>query len=443
MAAKRRVAIIGGGPAGTACALRLRQGASGSGPDWEVVIFDRKVFLQFGPPGCNMCAGVINETVLQHLEGLGVAVPAELIQRHLEGHHFETRWGGLSMPKEPGATLCTVYRGLGPKGLGYDERRSFDQFLLQKAVERGAQHVQSLVRAVDFPADGRAPLQVHYGEGETLEAEVVIVACGVNSTLPARLEQAGWGYRAPATIHACQAEIPLGEATVTQYFHEIKVFSLGLPGIRLGAITPKREHVTVTVVGRHVKRADLDRFLQHPQVVRHFPPGWQLPAEHCHCHPHLPVTAARCPVTDRCLVIGDAYISRYLKNGIESAFYTGSLAAEAVLQNRLSRAELWQDYVRPCEQRYGRDNLYGRLLFGLNDLITRSRWLTEARLRVLQQEAEAEEWSAKLETRLLWHLFTGSAPYRDIFYQAVRGSWSWRMAQALLAAARPGAGARR
>lgn len=438
---KRRVAIIGGGPAGTACALRLRQGANGSGSDWEVVIFDRKVFLQFGPPGCNMCAGVINETVLQHLEELGVAVPAELIQRHIEGHYFETCWGGLSMPKEPGATLYTVYRGLGPRSLGYDERRSFDQFLLQQAVERGAKHIQATVRTVQAPADRQAPWRVHYGEGHILEAEVVIVACGVNSALPACLEQAGWGYRAPVTMHACQAEIPLEATTVTRSFREIKVFSLGLPRIWFGAMTPKREHVTVTVVGPHVKRVDLERFLQHPQVFRHFPPGCPMPAAHCSCHPHLPITAARGPVTDRGLVIGDAYISRYLKNGIESALYTGSLAAEAVLQNRLSRAELWHYYVRPCEQRYGWDNHYGRLLFGLHNLVSRSRWLTTARLQMLRQEAEEADWSAKPETQVLWHLFTGSAPYRTIFHQALRSSWSWRMVRALLATSRRRTGA--
>jgi len=390
-----------------------------------------------------MCAGVIADTVMQQLEELGVPVPTELIQRRIEGHHFETRWGGLSLPKEPEATLCTVYRGLGPKGLGYDERRSFDQFLLRSAVERGAQHIRALVHTIHFPQDSRAPLQVHYGEGETLEAEVVIAACGVNSTLPTRLEQAGFGYRAPATIHACQAEIPLDEDAVTRCFRdEIKVFSLGLPGIRFGAITPKREHVTVTVVGPHIRRADLERFLQHPQVIRHFPPGWQIPSEYCHCHPKLPVTAARCPVTDRFLVIGDAYISRYLKNGIESAFYTGSLAAEVVLQNRLSRSELWHYYVRPCERRYRWDNLYGRLLFRLNDLIARSRWLTASRLRILRKEAAAADWETKPETQILWHLFTGSAPYRDIFHRALWFSLQWRMAQALWEEAREWLGVR-
>jgi hypothetical protein len=45
----------------------------------------------------------------------------------------------------------------------------------------------------------------------------------------------------------------------------------------------------------------------------------------------MPVSGARNPVADRLVVIGDANTGRYLKNGVESSFYTAMWAAKAML----------------------------------------------------------------------------------------------------------------
>ncbi|MBI3945492.1 MAG: hypothetical protein HY321_06220 [Armatimonadetes bacterium] len=415
-----RVGIIGGGPAGTVCALSLLRGAARRGQRHEVLLFDGKSFLQIGPRGCNMCAGVIPATLLDRLAEMGVPVPPEVIQRTVTGHYFETLAGGVHVPKDPDAKICTVFRSAGPRGSEPLVDQSFDQLLLGGAQAAGAVHIHSHVTEVALPSGADAPFRLRTTDGGQHEVDVVVGAFGVNSALARRFERLGFGYRRPGTYQACQADLPVDDRFLEERHRgEIRIFSLALPGIRFGALTPKRRHVTVTVIGPRPTRADLERFLNHPRVRHHFPEGWELPLLYCTCHPWLPVTAARSPVADRLLVIGDANISRYLKGGIESAFFTGALAAEMILSGRLSRAELVRGYVRPCHARYRYDNLYGRVLFAANDLISRLPLVARAGLWLVDREQRIPDWRARRHTRLLWHIFTGDAPYRRIAREAL------------------------
>ena len=72
-----RIAIIGGGPAGSFFAHFALKLARQEGLDIAVTIFDGKNFLRQGPPGCNMCAGVISETLLARLEKEEIRLPEE------------------------------------------------------------------------------------------------------------------------------------------------------------------------------------------------------------------------------------------------------------------------------------------------------------------------------------------------------------------------------
>lgn len=76
-----RVAIVGAGPAGTVCPMFVAAYGRRQGRDVEVVLlFDRKVFTEFGPKGCNLCAGVISHTVIRNLAALDVTIPPGVIQ---------------------------------------------------------------------------------------------------------------------------------------------------------------------------------------------------------------------------------------------------------------------------------------------------------------------------------------------------------------------------
>lgn len=407
-----RVAIVGAGPAGTVCAMSLLAYAGRQGSDVEVVLFDPKVFTEFGPKGCNLCAGVISHTLVRHLAALGVTIPPAVIQQEITGYYMESRAGGIHLAKPPGSTIYTVYRGIGPRSLGYDEVRSFDQFLLTCAIQRGARYVNALVSDIRLPGDPTPPVEVVYGDGKRYLADVVVGAFGLHSSLGRRLEDLGFAYRSPKNIQACQAEIPLDEAFIRETFRgQIKIFNLGVPRIRFAALTPKQRHVTVSVIGKRVSRQDLERFLHHPRVRLHLPPGWQVPADYCCCHPRLPVTAARRPFADRLVLIGDADISRYLKDGIGSAFHTGMLAAWTILYAGLGREDFRRHYYRAARRQYAWDNLAGKLLFYYNDVISRIPLLAAAHLRLALQEQRGPLGRPRPFNDLLWYMFTGDSPY--------------------------------
>ncbi len=422
LASGARIAILGGGPAGTLCAVMLQKLAKESGKEFDIVIFERRDFGISGARGCNMCAGVISSIFINSLSAMGVSIPKKVIQREIQGHCLETKAGGLRMAKDPGTVIYTVYRGVGPPGLEFDKDRSFDFFLLRTAVEHGIRCVSAQVKGVRIPNDKRSgPVFVEH-EGGTYEADLLVGAFGVNSELGHLFEELGFGYKRPRTEKACLAEIPLPEDFVMRgCYDEIKVFALGIPGIRFGAITPKRKHVTVSLIGKDVSRSTLEVFLAHPRVRAHFPKGWKLPHDFCMCFPRLPVSAARRPFHDRIVIVGDANISRYVKNGIESSLFTARSAALTIAEKGVTRSDFRRHSFRECRSRYYVDNTFGKLLFALNDLISKHELLASAHLLVARREQALDPTKRGLN-RILWNIFTGDAPYLEIFKRSLSPS---------------------
>ncbi|MBI3979101.1 MAG: hypothetical protein HY331_13030, partial [Chloroflexi bacterium] len=74
-----RIAVIGGGPAGSFFALYALLFARGAGREVSVTIYEGKDFRCFGQPGCNMCAGIIPVSVLSRFDELGLKIPPELV----------------------------------------------------------------------------------------------------------------------------------------------------------------------------------------------------------------------------------------------------------------------------------------------------------------------------------------------------------------------------
>ena len=414
-----RVGIIGAGPAGTSCAISLLRGSRQRGQTHEVLLFDGKSFDCIGPLGCNMCAGVIPISLFNALGIDDLRERESVIQRYISGHYYQTQVGGIHIPSELGVTLCTVFRSAGPRGSVPDTAQSFDSLLLRAACNHGARYMHAFVTDVRLPEKPDAPFHIFTRDGGDVEVDVLVGAFGVNSALCTHFEALGFGFRRPRTYHVCQAEIPLDPEYIdATYGDECQIFSLGLRGIRFGAIVPKRRHVTVTIIGRNVKRADLERFLQQPTVKPYFPEGWQCPESYCHCYPQLPVGASRHVVHDRLMIIGDAHIARYLKGGIESAFFTGSHAAEAILSGALTQQALTKGFVRACAKKYAGDNVIGRLLFFWNDLLSHVTPATRVALWLLKQEQRMPKREDRVHTRLLWNIFAGDASYRQILVSA-------------------------
>ena len=71
-----RVAVVGGGAAGSLFSIFLLTLADRVGLDLHVDLFEPKdFFTQKGPTGCNMCGGIISESLVQMLATEGINLP--------------------------------------------------------------------------------------------------------------------------------------------------------------------------------------------------------------------------------------------------------------------------------------------------------------------------------------------------------------------------------
>jgi flavin-dependent dehydrogenase len=425
------IAIIGGGPAGTFFAHFALKLARQKGLDLTITILDGKNFLRQGPPGCNMCAGVISETLLARLEEEGIRLPEGRVQRHIDGYYLQTADSGLLLTHPQGrrGAISTVYRGSGPRYWPETSDVSFDDFLLSYVRERGVQVIEEVVQDIRLPSDanqpirlrcGRIPMRGSPGSQTELEADLVVGAFGLNTAILEKVVALGFGYRPPRFVHAFQAELRLGEDHIRRHLgNNIYVFSLGLSRIRFVALTPKKEHVTVSVIGfQDAAVSDLREVLAQPAVRSLLPPGDILADRYCRCRPRIGITPARKPFTDRLVIVGDASCSRYYKNGLESAFVTAQLAAEAAFSSGVSEPALDKGYWTRVKQTLVRDNHYGRLLFQVHDMASRYKLLTQTYALVASSERE-DDAAAQLARQILWDMFTGNVSYRTIFFRGL------------------------
>lgn len=414
-----RVAIVGAGPSGTLCAKFLLEYAKEKGIRLNIVIFDGKKFSSHGPRGCNMCAGVISESLLKRLGSAGIELPDRLIQKRIKGYKLYTQLGSLPLYSPKGEErIVTVYRGSGPVDCNYPSDVSFDNFLLEHVINLGAKVIQEPVTDIELTKDG--PVTLRYGRDErcdSSEAECVVVACGLNSGLPDRLRNLGFGYRPPKMISASQIELKTSPEFIAKNFQDmIHGYLLNLPRIRFASIVPKSEHLTITVIGTEdMKKQDVWNFIRYLSRIKAVPQDLRTPSEHCHCHPRLALSGAENPFTDRLVVVGDASYSRYYKNGLESAFLTAQWAATTIIESGISKEAFKTGYLKRCKKIIGSDNRYGQMVFRLNDIIARSKLITGLHQNYAERERALNK-PLRLN-RVLWNIFTGGETYKRIFFQ--------------------------
>ncbi len=410
-----RIAIIGGGPAGAFFAHFAHKYAEESGICITVSIFDGKNFLQKGPKGCNLCAGVIAESLNNKLKDEGIFLPDRRIINQLEGYclHAKGRTIHLSHADNKTDRINTVFRGNGPRFSSFPDVISFDDFIMTWAVDMGTQIVPQPVWDISFPEETTDPLSISAGQKDSPEsytADLVVCAFGVNTQLMTKMQDLGFVYSPPKTLVTYQAEILLGDDHISNHFgNVIHVYMPKSKNIRYAMVIPKGDYITVTLIGNKDASPELFKeFLELKEIQGKI----SCPKPHCLCYPRITISTAKNPYTDRLLMVGDASFSRHYKNGIESAFLTAQLAAEASFKHGIDAKTLRTYYVKKAKKKIRNDNRYGRLLFKVNDIMSSSSILTQAHFAVAEKKDSA---AAKRMRSILWNMFTGNIPYKDIF----------------------------
>jgi flavin-dependent dehydrogenase len=406
-----RVAVIGGGPAGAFFSYFLLRMADMVDIKPEVVIYESRDFNHPGPIGCNMCGGIISESLVQTLVTDGIDLPPTVVQRSIDSYifHMDQNHARIDTPIHE-KRIGAVYRGSGPKTNNDTDLVSFDGYILEKAVEKGALLKNDRITGLEWE-DGKPVLSSKNGDRETYD--LLAVAVGVNSATLKLFEPMEFGFTPPETTKTIICEYFLGQEVVEKYLgSSMHPFLLDIPGLEFAALIPKGEYVTVCVLGTNKDGDIFKDFITHPEVGRCFPPDWDWKDKDCQCTPQMNIRGTPRPFHDRLVFVGDCGISRLYKDGIGAAYRTAKSAVSTSLFEGISSA----DFIRhswPHFRLIERDNRIGKLIFTVIGKIQNLSFLRRAILRMVTKE-QAKDRGRQDMSLILWDLFTGSASYSEI-----------------------------
>lgn len=414
-----RVAIIGGGPAGSFAAYFILDLAHRLDFDMQVDIYEPKDFSHAGAKGCNHCGGIISESLVQFMSTEGIVIPPELIMNTIASYALHTDSGsvGIAAPLDE-MRIAAIYRGGGPKIVKGEARlpnQSFDDFLLKLAIKKGANHIQDRVTSLTL-VNGFPKVETKKKVSQVYD--FLVGATGVNSTGLKLFEKLGIGYAPPPVSKTFIGEYLLGRATVEKYIGDaMHVFLLDIPGIKQAALIPKGPFASLCIVGQNVGMESVEQFHQHREVKSCFPPEWQRPKDVCHCLPKTVVGDPIQPFADRVALVGDCGVTRLYKDGIGSAYRTARACAATAVFQGISE-ELLKKFYWPACRSISRDNRIGHVVLSAVNLYRRVGFMRRGMLAMAEREQRLVG-NKRPMSMTLWDTFTGSAPYGDILMRTM------------------------
>ena len=423
-----RVAVIGGGPAGSLFTAFLLRTTGQLGIDIKVDIFEPRDFNYCGPAGCNHCGGVVSESLVQILGAEGFVIPDEIVQRGIDSYvmHMDVGSIEIATPLQE-KRIAAVYRGNGPRHSELSRVSGFDRHLLRRATAAGATHHQQMV--TDVMLDEARP-RLRCADGSEDTYDLLVVASGINSTLLRIIEESGCGFTRPQGLKSFVCEFRLGktfiEHTIGASMH---VFLLDIKRLQFAAIIPKGDFVTLVMLGDNLDEELVETFINTEEVKSCFPAG-QVPVNICQCFPRLNEVHARRPYDDRLIFIGDAGVARLYKDGIGSAYRTAKAAANCAALHGISRGDFKRHYWRSCRSIVF-DNAIGRLVFAFCHVIQKVQFLRRGVLRMTQLEQDTPGATPHMSS-VLWDVFSGSAPYREVLLRTLHPEFIGRLLWNLL-----------
>ena len=398
-----KVAVIGGGPAGSLFALHLLRYAREAGIDLEVTIYEARDFGEPGPKGCKGCAGILSPSLLRNLGELGLSIPDEIVASKIAHYTVHGPNTSVSIPNpDRGIQIASIYRGAGPRTPDNRTAGSFDGWLIKQALSSGAKVEREKVSRVVLGE--RAHLEVAGGE---LDCDLVVLASGVNA---ARIPILGLAYFPPKTRVMAQAELYVGAAQVQSLLGDsAHAFLLPRSGLVFGTLVPKGPFINVSVLSSGKHTVSVSEFLSHETVRSVLPERYERV---CSCAPRAAIGPAHNYCAARFVAVGDAAVSRLYKDGIGSALLTGREAARTAVRHGFSRQDFERHYTPFCNA-INSDNRWGRLLFSINNRAKDSRVFLLAQQRRIAAEQEGAA-DAQPFTKAAWGMFTGSYSYGTV-----------------------------
>ncbi|MFY9153729.1 MAG: hypothetical protein WAO52_17050 [Prolixibacteraceae bacterium] len=411
-----RIAVVGGGPAGSFFTFFAYELAARLNLKIEIDIYEFKNFAETGPSGCNHCGGIVSESLVQMLKSDGIILPPQVIRRGIESYTLHLEHGSTVIEthlKEQ--RIVSMFRGSGPTGATITSQRSFDGYLLELCESKGARILQEKVTDLKTSPDQMTVIS----NKSKREYDLIVGATGLNPRSVNLFKKIVPNFIPPETTRTFIAEYYLETEKITRHFgNSMHVFLLNLSGIKFGALIPKGSYVTLVLLGNEIKEEMVQRFLNSETVKTCFPEGTELkPINPCQCFPTINIKNAKNPYANRIVLIGDSASSKLYKNGIGAAYITAKAAAETALKKGISQKKFHRFYQPECSK-LDKDNAVGKLIFYTTTIIQKSSFLKKTLFKMVVEEQEKERGKREMST-LLWDTFTGSAPYRNILLRTL------------------------
>lgn len=394
------IVIIGGGPAGCACALKLKQLADKKGCGLKIIIFERKDFNLHH----NQCVGVLSPPIEKILkEELSISIPNELIKRNIIGYFLQSENNNILLMSEDEEEPSYAVR-----------RVKFDKFMLEEVKKAGIEVIHSRVTDVEFINNSAKDEVRVYSESCTIKADAVVGAFGLDEGSLYMLEEATAGrenyIRPKMVMHTFVTKIHPEEGFIDENLGDvIHAFLLSsLPEIEFGAITPKGDHIIVNIAGENITSSDLESFLRHSSVTKFLPEVLGISDEMVYFRGHFPTSPATNPYGDRYVTIGDStgWLRPFKGKGITTAVMTGISAAKTMFNNGISK-DGFKAYASECEH-FTKDYPYGTLARFCSNLAVKTDFYD-----FLVEYAKKD---SRL-SRIFYNSISGHKSYKEILFE--------------------------
>lgn len=407
-----RIAVIGGGPAGSFFSYYALEYARRFGLELELDIFESKDFTKIGASGCNHCGGIVSESLVQELATDGLVLPVEIIQRGINTYtmHMEQGTRVIRVPSDE-HRIASVFRGSGPRGCLDKSIKGFDSYLLGLCQKKGAHLISEKVVTLEREEDG---IMVGCLKSPVQKYDLVVGAVGLNNKALDLFKNICPSYTPPEVTRAYISEFMMKPADIEKSLgSSMHVFLLHLPKITFGALIPKYNYVTLVLLGKEIDKDIAYNFINSDQVKSCFPEGYPIEkATPCNCYPNINIKQGSHAYADRVVLIGDSASSKLYKNGIGAALITGKAAASTAIFEGIGETQ-FEKYYAPACQDLDQDNRVGKLIFRITRVIQKSPFLKRGILDLVGRE-QSQAPSAFRMSSALWDTFTGSAGYRNI-----------------------------